>query len=458
MVHLTVQVSKYLMTFLFLFYTFSCFIVFRFRKEADEQAYIYHLQKVLLYLIHFIAYGVLYLTTGNQQMIVFYLLQVLLISAIFLFYHIFYKQASRLLLNNMCMLFSIGLIMLARLSLTKAIRQYMFLVAGAAVAMLIPVFLQKITVFRKMTWVYAVVGIVALVVVAIAGTTSYGAKLSISIGSFSVQPSEFVKILFVFFIASMLYQKQDLKQVMITSAVSAVFVLALVVSKDLGGALLYFVTYLVMVYVATKRLVYFAGGLGLMAAAAFAGANLFSHVQTRILAWRDPLSVIDNEGYQVSQALFGIGTGGWFGLGLNQGMPKKIPVVENDFIFAAISEEMGGVFSICLIMVCVSCFFMFMNIAMQMKDSYYKLVALGLAVTYAMQVFLTIGGVISYGGSSLLATMMIFGVIQGLYVRPKQLPADKTSTGKRQPQDSGKVSENSSSRERRTANGKKEKS
>jgi cell division protein FtsW (lipid II flippase) len=436
MVHLTVQLSKYLLTFLFLFYTVSCLAVLRFRRDAAEQAYLFHLQKVLLYLIHLIAFAVLYLTTKNTQMVVFYLLQVLLISAVFIFYHIFYRQASRLLLNNMCMLFTIGLIMLSRLSLSKAIRQYMFLVGGAAVAMLIPVFLQKLTIFRKLTWLYAAIGIAALVVVAVAGTTSYGAKLSVSIAGVSVQPSEFVKILFVFFIASMLYRRQDIRQVLLTGAVSAVFVLALVVSRDLGGALLYYVTFIVIVYVAAGRAAYLAGGLGILAAAAFAGAKLFSHVQTRILAWRNPLAVIDNEGYQVSQALFGIGTGGWFGLGLNQGMPKKIPVVENDFIFAAISEELGAVFAICLILVCFSCFFMFMDIAVQMKDSYYRLVVLGLAVTYAMQVFLTIGGVIklipstgvtlpliSYGGSSLLATMLLFGVVQGLYMRQADSPA-----------------------------------
>ena len=112
-----------------------------------------------------------------------------------------------------------------------------------------------------------------------------------------------------------------------------------------------------------------------------------------------------------------------------QGSPNKIPVVEQDFIFSAISEELGGIFAICLIMVCISCFLMFLNIAMQMKEQFYKLVALGLGTVYAFQVFLTIGGVtkfipstgvtlplISYGGSSLLATMMLFAVIQGLYI------------------------------------------
>jgi cell division protein FtsW (lipid II flippase) len=193
--------------------------------------------------------------------------------------------------------------------------------------------------------------------------------------------------------------------------------------------LLYFTAYLVMVYVATQKWYYFVGGFGVMAVAALIAGQIFSHVKTRVIAWKDPLSVIDGAGYQVSQSLFGIGTGGWFGFGLNQGKPGKIPVVEKDFVFAAISEEMGGIFAICLLLVCVSCFLMFMNIAMQMKDCFYKLVALGLGSLYAMQVFLTVGGVIkfipstgvtlplvSYGGSSLISTLMIFGIIQGLYI------------------------------------------
>ena len=276
---------------------------------------------------------------------------------------------------------------------------------------------------------YAVVGIAALAVVAVAGATSYGAKLSISIGGISIQPSEFVKILYVFFIACMMYKKNDIRQIMITSVVSAFFVLTLVASRDLGGALLFFFTYLVMIYAATQKWYYFAGGLGFLTIAALGGNMFFSHVQNRVLAWKDPLSVIDKEGYQVCQSLFAIGTGGWFGLGLNQGLPNKIPVVEKDFVFSAISEEMGGIFAICIIMVCISCFLMIFNVSMQMKDDFYRLIALGLGSIYALQVFLTIGGVtkfipstgvtlplVSYGGSSLLSTMIIFGVIQGLYI------------------------------------------
>lgn len=116
-------------------------------------------------------------------------------------------------------------------------------------------------------------------------------------------------------------------------------------------------------------------------------------------------------------------------MGLFQGMPDKIPVVESDFVFAAISEEMGGAFAMCLVLVCASCYLMFLNIAMQMKDQFYKLIALGLGTVYGFQIFLTIGGVtkfipstgvtlplVSYGGSSLLSTVIIFAIIQGLYI------------------------------------------
>ena len=315
--------------------------------------------------------------------------------------------------------------------------------------------------FRKLTWTYAGVGIVGLLSVLVVGVASRGAKLSLTFGPVSIQPSEFVKILFVFFIASMLYKSTDLKQLAITSGVSAVFVLILVASNDLGGALLYFFTYLVMIYVATKKLYIFAGGLAFVGLGMYGGYHLFSHVKNRIVAWLDPLSVIDKAGYQVCQSLFAIGTGGLFGFGLGQGLPNKIPIVSKDFIIAAISEEMGGIFAICLIMVCVSCFLMIFNLSMQMKDAFYKYVALGLGSVYALQVLLTVGGstkfipmtgvtlpLVSYGGSSLLSTMIIFGMIQGMYIM--QAAPEK----RRNIDDKRRKSYETKNRQKQTAGGK----
>ena len=264
------------------------------------------------------------------------------------------------------------------------------------------------------------------------GTTTFGAQLSLQIHGLSFQPSEFVKISFVFFAAAMFYRSTRFPTVAVTTAVAAVHVLILVLSKDLGSALLFFVTYVFMLFVATSNWIYLLSGLGCGGLAASAAYLLFPHVQKRVSAWADPWADIDRNGYQIAQSLFAIGTGGWFGLGLYQGMPYKIPVVEKDFVFAAISEELGGIFALCVLLICLGCFLQFMMVAVRMQASFYKLIAVGLGMEYLIQVFLTVGGVIkfipstgvtlplvSYGGSSVLSTFILFGVIQGLYILKK---------------------------------------
>ena len=430
MASIMIQAIKYIIMFLFLGYVFEAFSVFRYGKQIETQKKIYAIQKMLLFAIHGLGFFCLYIKNPTKELFGFYLMQVVLFAVIFLFYHFMYKRCSVLLLNNMVMLLAISMIILTRISFDKAFRQFIFLAAGSAVMLIIPLFLQKGSLFRKFGALYFVVGVALLAVVVVLGATSYGAKLTISIAGFAFQPSEFVKIIYVFFIASMLYRDAGFKRVVQTSCFAAVYVLLLVASKDLGGALLYFMAYLIMIYVASKQKKYLLAGAGGISVAGVAAYFLFSHVRTRVDVWLNPMADIDNKGYQICQSLFGIGTGSWFGLGIGEGLPKKIPVVEKDFVFSAISEEFGAIFAIGLILLCVSCFIMITNVAMQMKDKFYKLVAIGLAVLYATQVILTVGGAIkfipstgvtlplvSYGGSSLLSTLFVFGIVQGLYMR-----------------------------------------
>ena len=220
---------------------------------------------------------------------------------------------------------AIGFLILSRLSYEKAVKQFTIAVGSMIFALGLPYLIQKVRFIRRLSWLYAGIGLLALAVVAVLGATSYGAKISFTVAGLSSQPSEFVKILFVFFVAGMLHQSREFKQVVVTTAAAAAHVIILVLSKDLGGALIFFVVYLVMLYVATGNPFYFIGGLAGGCAASAAAYRLFAHVRVRVVAWRDPLSVIDKEGYQICQSLFAIGTGGWFGVGLYQGMPEKIP-------------------------------------------------------------------------------------------------------------------------------------
>ena len=214
----------------------------------------------------------------------------------------------------------------------------------------------------------------------------------------------------------------------------------LVLSRDLGSALIFFVVYVIMIFVASCNVLYLLAGVGGGSLAAIIAYKLFAHVRVRVQAYLDPWSVIDNEGYQVTQSLFAIGTGGLFGLGLYKGAPKNIPIVDQDFIFSAIAEEMGQFFALLLIVLYISCFIAFMKIAMEQEEMFYKLVSLGIGVSVMIQTLLTIGGAIkfipstgvtlplvSYGGSSILCTVLMFAVMQGIEVRTREIMEDKES-------------------------------
>ena len=428
MVNIIVELSKYAIIILMSIYTFSCFSIFAQNYEESENR-VYIRQNVLMFFILFLAYAVMYLKTDEKKYVFFFGVQAVLFLAVILLYSLLYPNVSRLIVNNMCMLLGAGLIMITRLTFGNGVKQFIFVTLGAGFGLIVPVLIRKMKFLEGWTWIYAGVGFAALLLVALFAVTSGGAKLGFTIAGFGIQPSEFVKILFVFYVASSLKKSTEFKNVVITTIIAAAHVLILVLSTDLGAALILFVVYLVMLYVATRQPLYAAAGIGAGSAAAVVGYHLFSHIKVRVAVWKDPFASYSNGGYQVAQSLFAIGTGSWFGMGLFQGSPDMIPVAETDFIFSAIAEELGVIFALCLVLICVSCYVMFLNIAMEIRDRFYKLVALGLGTCYIFQVFLTIGGVtkfipstgvtlplVSYGGSSLLSTMIMFGIIQGLYI------------------------------------------
>ncbi|MCD7883572.1 MAG: FtsW/RodA/SpoVE family cell cycle protein [Lachnospiraceae bacterium] len=428
MISLLYEISKYLMLVLMAFYTMQCYTVFR-KKDEDSRQYLFLRQNMLMFFMHFVGYALIYLELQEIEVLFFYGAQVLYLLLTLILFRVIYPLASRLLINNMCMLLSIGFIMIARLDYDECLKQFVIAVAATVLALLIPVIIRKLRFITKMYYAYTLLGIGMLGLVAIAARTTYGAKLSISIGGFSFQPSEFVKIVYVFAIAGLLNHAKDFRRIVIATCLAAAHVLILVVSKDLGSAVIFFVTYLVMIFIATKNPFYTLAGILAGGVGGVGAYFLFSHVRVRVQAWLDPFADYQLTGYQAAQALFSIAAGGWFGTGLYQGSPTAIPIVEQDMMFAAIAEELGTIFGICLILVCMSCFIMFINIGMQLTNKYYRLVAVGLGTTYGVQVFLTIGGTIklipltgvtlplvSYGGSSVLSTIIMFAIVQGLYM------------------------------------------
>ena len=125
MVNIIAEISKYMMIVLMAAYTFSCFSIFAQSYEEDEKR-VYILQNVLMFLMQFLAYAVMYLKTGEQKLLLFFAVQVVLLVAVILLYSILYPNVSRLIVNNMCMLLSVGLIMITRLSYESAINMNCF--------------------------------------------------------------------------------------------------------------------------------------------------------------------------------------------------------------------------------------------------------------------------------------------------------------------------------------------
>ena len=416
MINIVVELSKYVILTLMIVYTVLCYYLVV-GKHASDRKGLLRSQITLTFFLDFTAFVVIFLKTFDFKVVIFY--------AEMMLYRRIYKNASMLLLNNMCMLLSVGFIMLCRLDIASANKQLLIVACGSAVALVIPVMIRRMKFLKDLTWVYAGLGVVLLGAVLVLAQTSYGAKLSLM----GIQPSEVIKLTFVFFMASLLAREVTFKKVVLATIVAGLHVGILVLSRDLGSAVIFFVAYLVLIYVSTRKPAYLCIGIAGGTVGAVMAYHLFGHVRQRVGAWKDPMAVYQNEGYQIVQSLFAIGTGGWFGMGLCQGSPEKIPVVKNDFIFSAICEELGGIFAICLIFVCMSFFLTIVEIALQIKNPFYKLIAIGLGTEYAFQVFLTVGGatkfipmtgvtlpLVSYGGSSIMCMILMIAIIQGLYI------------------------------------------
>ncbi|MCI5806928.1 MAG: FtsW/RodA/SpoVE family cell cycle protein [Clostridium sp.] len=433
MTNVIINASKYIILLMMILYAISCYTTFR-NVGEEEKTQKLNQQIVYVFVIHFLAYLTFALRNVEQMktIVIFYGLQIFVATMYMYLYHYIYPYSSRVITNNMSFLLLIGYIMLTRLNFALAKKQFIIATASMILVSIIPMIMDRYKNLRKYGTAYGIIGIIALSSVFVIGVEQYGSVNWIRLFGITIQPSEFVKILFVFFIASMLSKGRDFKQVMITTAFACVHMGVLVLEKDLGGALIFFVIFIAMIYVGTGKIGYliaFIMGGATMAGLAFLlfKDRLFDHVMVRVNVWKNPWADIRGTGYQITQSLFAIGSGGYFGSGLTKGSPDVIPVSESDFIFSAIAEEFGVIFAIFLILVCFSCFISFVTIAMRVRNRFYKTMAFGFAICYMFQTFLSIGGVtkfipstgvtiplVSYGGSSVLSSLVMFSIMQGI--------------------------------------------
>ena len=335
------------------------------------------------------------------------------------------------LTNFLC---GVSVVILYTVSPERGIRQMVFYVAGLAVLLAAAWFVSRVRRWHGFTLLAMVLGIGALVLPLAFGEWNYGAKNWVSlpvIGSF--QPSELVKLALVLAMAYYFSAHRTVWQMMPALVFAATCLVLLMLQRDLGTALIYYLTTLALFYVACGNLPLTAVGLGGGVAAAVLGYRMFAHVKVRVAMWQNPWSDALDKGYQIIQALLAIGSGGLFGVGLGQGTPEKIPAYYNDFIFAVVCEQLGIVFGICVIAVYVLILLRGMEVSMRARRSFDMLLGCGVVALLGVQTFMIVAGVIkmipltgvtmpflSYGGSSLLSCMAMMGMLCGISGRVRE--------------------------------------
>lgn len=376
---------------------------------------------------------------------------------LFSFAHLVIRRSARyadpLLLPVVALLNGLGLVMIHRIDLGVGIdgadarpgasAQMLWTLVGVGVFALVLVALKDHRQLAGSGYVCGLVGLVLLVIPALLPASlseRQGAKIWIRLPGFSIQPAEFSKILLLIFFAAVLVSKRRLftsagKHVLgmnlprprdlaplLAAWVISVGVMAF--EKDLGTSLLLYASFLVVVYLATRRFSWMVIGMLLFAAGSVAAYFLFSHVRVRVQTWLDPFADPEGAGYQMVQSLFSFATGGIFGTGLGNGQPGYVPAASTDFIIAAFGEELGLVGLAGVLILYTIVIVRGMRTAIAVRDSFGKLLSAGLAATLGIQLFIVVGGVtklipltglttpwLSYGGSSLLANYVLLAIL-----------------------------------------------
>ena len=354
-------------------------------------------------------------------------------------------DADQVMLPVAALLNGLGLVMIYRIDLATGMSlarsQIMWMVVGVGLLVAVLVFLKDHRSLQDYAYLMGLVGLVLLALPIVWPTSlNADANVWISIGPFSIQPGEFAKILLLLFFAALLVNKRRLFSVTGKSLLGLQFPrmrdmgplflvwgLAMVISaaqNDFGPALLLFATVLGMLYIVTERASWVVLGVGLASVGAIAVYQVSDKIQTRVANFVDPFADFHNRGLQLAQSLFGLSYGGITGKGLGEGYPEMIPVVQSDFILSAFGEELGLIGLSAILLLYAIFVLRGFTVSMHASDSFGKLVAAGLSLTVAVQVFVVVAGIsklmpmtglttpfLAHGGSSLLANYILLAIL-----------------------------------------------
>ena len=334
----------------------------------------------------------------------------------------------------------IGITFVTRLAPDLAMGQVIWLFVGVAAMVGTLAVVRNLDELANYKFTLGLAGVILLLLPMVLGTEIGGSKLWLRLGPLTFQPGELAKILIALFLASYLSENRELlsasahrigpfevprfRMLLPMLIMWGMCLLVVIFERDLGSAALFFTIFVVMLYVTTGRVSYVLVSLALLVVGALFCYQFFSHVRVRFNIWIDPFADPSGSGLQIVQSLYSIADGGLVGTGVGKGMPTLIPVVESDFIFSAIAEEMGllggsGVLFLFMLLAVRG-----LTTAARAKSDMAAFTAVGLTTALSFQAFLIVGGVtrllpltgvtlpfMSQGGSSLLSSFIVVGLL-----------------------------------------------
>ena len=334
--------------------------------------------------------------------------------------------SDRLLLSLTNFLCALGVLMLYRLNPSRGMTQALNYGIGVCCMIVCTLLVRFVPRWGVLTGLMAVGSIGFLALPLLFGSTINGAKNWVSVGSYSFQPSEIVKLALLLCVAWLLSRRHFILALVFGAACLGLLML----QKDLGTALLYYGVALILLFAATGSLPVMVTGVAGAGGAAVAGYLLFAHVKKRVAIWLNPWADTDGAGYQIVQSLIAIVNGGLFGVGLGNGNAQVIPYYYNDFIFSVILHEFGMIFGLMVLCMYVFIVIRGVMIARRSRTVFHALLALGCASLIALQTFVIVGGniklipltgvtlpFISYGGTSMVSSLCVIGLLQGVASR-----------------------------------------
>lgn len=392
----------------------------------------YRLPAYLLIIMNILGFSLLYMSNGYRLNILYVGMGMMGILILIYSVLVLCRMGDKFLILIASMLIVIGVLMLCRIDINKGAKQIVWIILGGITFFAAYVIYYNIRFWHKMWFVYALGGIFLFLMTIILGNTVNGSRNWINIGAVAFQPSEIIKILYIMFLAckySNNFNKPFLKvsPTIMTALVTYVYILFLVFQRDWGTILVVFSIFIFMIYVYEEDRRFLIFNIVAATVVALLGVRFLYHIQIRVGVWLNPWEDIAGKGYQITQSLFAITSGGYFGKGLGNGYPYYIPEVHTDFIFAAICEEMGVFGGAAVIILFFLLAYRCFKIALNTKNQYNKAVGLGLTLMFALQTFIIIGGVIkfipltgitvpfvSYGGTSIVVSFASLGIMQAI--------------------------------------------